>query len=663
MPAQALQIPNKEGIFMDLIDAIRAIDKSHEDDILNRLYTKWGENLDENNILKEYPRPQFQRDSYINLNGRWEYSIVPEESKDTIPAKMDGEILVPFSPESILSGVERRLEPYQYLWYKKVLPDIERSKPDSRFLLHFGAVDQFADVYINSSLIGSHSGGYLPFTIDITNYLKYTQDRKKLTQNVLSVRVKDTSDASFHSRGKQTLKRGGMYYTAQSGIWQTVWIEEVPDTYIRELRIRPEEDLKTVSIVVSTNKPSNVTVRIPGHEMVKSPASSDSFDSAFTGDFSFSSDTYPSIGEDHSASAPSYYHFKFTLDDAHLWSPEDPFLYPLRVSTSQDKVNSYFAMRCYSVEKDNSGISRFCLNHKPYFLMGVLDQGYWPDGLLTAPSDEAFIYDITEMKRLHFNMLRKHVKIEAARWYYHCDKLGMIVWQDMVSGGSSYAKPVVSYLPTLFPKVFGHMPDGPATYKTFSRGSAEGRKEWLNEMQNTIRYLYNVPSIATWVLFNEGWGQFNAAGATVMARELDDSRPIDQASGWFDEGSGDFRSVHNYFRPLSVEPDKAGRAFVVSEYGGFTLHLDGHCSVDRVYGYKKYDTIDELGVAYYNLINGSLKPLIAKGLSGAVYTQVSDVEEEVNGLMTYDRKITKINPNLDPSLLSNMDHALSEAIK
>ncbi len=646
---------------MDLIDAIRAIDKPHEDDVLNRLYTPWGENLDKDNVLKEYPRPQFQRNSYINLNGDWEYCIVPEEQGSSIPEKMDGHILVPFSPEAMLSGVERRLEPYQYLWYKKVLPILKRTHLNSRFLLHFGAVDQFADIYVNSTLVGSHSGGYLPFTLDITDYLLFDGHNKESLDNILHVRVKDTSDSSYHSRGKQTLKRGGMYYTCQSGIWQTVWIEEVPNTYIRKLRIRPEADLKTLSVEVSTNNPSKVTVKFPGYEMVKSPSSSDSYDTTFTGDFSFSSDTYPSIGEDHSAISPSYYHFSFTIKEPHLWSPEDPYLYPLQIITDEDHVDSYFAMRYYSIEKDGSGISRFCLNHAPYFLMGALDQGYWPDGLYTAPSDKALIYDITEMKRLHFNMLRKHIKVEAARWYYHCDRLGMIVWQDMVSGGSSYAKPVVSYLPTLFPKVFGRMPDGPATYKTFSRGSAEGRGEWLKEMQNTIRYLYNVPSIATWVLFNEGWGQFNAASATIMAREIDNTRPIDQASGWFDEGSGDFRSVHNYFRPLTVEKDPNGRAFVISEYGGFTHHISGHSSVDRVFGYKKYDTLDQLGVAYYNLMNGTIKPLITKGLAGAVYTQVSDVEEEVNGLMTYDRRITKINPDLDPSLSSNIDIALNKS--
>lgn len=641
---------------MDLIDAIKSIDKPHEDDVLNRLYTPWGESLDPDNVLKEYPRPQFVRDSYINLNGYWDYSIISKPAdfdndslnatfSAEIPSEMDGLILVPFSPESMLSGVERRVNPEDFLWYKRDIPTLNRTSDASRFLLHFGAVDQVADVYVNDRFVGSHSGGYLPFTFDITDFLNYNEGKRAFEGNVLTLRVTDSSDSSYHSRGKQTLRRGGMYYTCQSGIWQTVWIEEVPETYIRQLRITPGSDLKSLSILVSTNKPSTVTVKFPGHEMVKSPDDDAPEASELLVDSSFSSDTYPSGGALIS-DAPSYYHFEFTIDEPHLWSPEDPYLYPLHITCGEDHVQSYFAMRFYSVDMDQEGIYRFFLNHEPCFLMGVLDQGYWPDGLYTAPSDEALIFDIKEMKRLGFNMMRKHIKVEAARWYYHCDRLGMIVWQDMVSGGSSYAKPVVSYLPTLFPKVFGRMSDGPSHYKTFSRGNAEGRSEWLREMQNTIHYLYNVPSIATWCLFNEGWGQFNAAGATILAKELDPTRPIDQASGWFDEGSGHFRSVHNYFRPLSVEVNSNNRAFVISEYGGLACHIDGHSSVDRIYGYKKYDTLDELGVAYYNLINGDMKPLIAKGLSGAVYTQVSDVEEEVNGLMTYDRRITKINPDI-----------------
>ncbi len=651
---------------MDLIDAIKSIDKPHEDDVLSRLFTPWGNDLDKDHVLQEYPRPQFVRESCINLNGYWEYAIINmpsdfgnkslnEAFADELPSEMDGRILVPFSPESILSGVERRLEPDQFLWYKRTLPDISRKWDNSRFLLHFGAVDQFADVYINDKFIGSHKGGYLPFTFDITDYLKTSEDEMTATGNVLSVRVADTSDSSYHSRGKQTLKRGGMYYTCQSGIWQSVWIEEVPGTYIRQLRIRPESDLKTLTVEVTTNFPTEVTINFPDLGIERTTKATSSYEPMVMESDHFSSDTYPS-NRDSSLPAPSRYRFSFTIPNPHLWSPEDPHLYSIKITANDDHVSSYFAMRYYSVEPDTEGIKRFCLNHKPYFLMGVLDQGYWPEGLYTAPSDDALIYDISEMKRLHYNMMRKHIKVEAARWYYHCDRLGMIVWQDMVSGGSTYAKPMVTYLPTLFPKVFGKMNDGPSSYKMFSRGSSEGRSEWLNEMKNTIHYLYNVPSIATWCLFNEGWGQFNAAGATIIAKELDGTRPIDQASGWFDEGSGDFRSVHNYFRPLSVEPNNNGRAFVISEYGGLACHIYGHSSVDRIYGYKKYDTLEELGVAYYNLINADMKPLIQKGLSGAVYTQVSDVEEEVNGLMTYDRRITKINPDIDPNMLKDINH-------
>ena len=653
-------------IYMDLIDAIKAIDKPHEDDVLHRIFTTWGENLDPDEVLLEYPRPQFVRDSYFNLNGYWDYSI-KDKSETTEDGsagndaicppqdEIDGRILVPFSPEAMLSGVERRLLPDQFLWYRKHLPQIKRKYKSSRLLLHFGAVDHTACIYINSHLVTTHAGGYLPFTADITDYLQYSEDKTSLASNTLTVRVEDSSDSSYHSRGKQTLKRGGMYYSCQSGIWQSVWIEEVPEVYIRQLRIRPESDLRTVTIQVTTSAPADIALRFPGHETITVQKAANVDNTLFASDSAFTSDTCPSLADTKDYSEPCNYQFIITVDSPNLWSPETPYLYPIEVSCGDDLVKSYFAMRYYSIEEDENGINRFFLNHRPYFLMGVLDQGYWPDGLYTAPSDEALIYDITEMKRLHYNMMRKHIKVESARWYYHCDRLGMIVWQDMVSGGSSYAKPVVSYLPTLFPKVFGRMPDGPSHYKAFSRGDARGRSEWIDEMRNTIFYLYNVPSIASWVLFNEGWGQFNAAAATIIAKEIDDTRPIDQASGWFDEGSGDFRSVHNYFRPLSVERDKNGRAFVISEYGGLACHIEGHSSVDRIYGYKKYDTLDELGVAYYNLINADMKPLIEKGLSGAVYTQLCDVEEEVNGLMTYDRRITKINPDLDPNMTAGIN--------
>jgi len=617
---------------MDLIDAIKSIDKSHEDDVLNRLYTTWGENLDKDNILQEYPRPQLKRDSYINLNGTWSYAFTYEHQ---LPSQMDGDILVPFSPESILSGVERRLEPNEYLWYKRSLPQILKLEKH-RLILHFGAVDQTAEVFINGQLVCSHTGGFLPFSVDITDYLSADSGK----EDILSVCVQDSSDTSWHSRGKQKLKRGGMYYTAQSGIWQTVWMEWVPDVYIKNIKIEPGADLESLHVEVILSDKIDVKIRImdKGRTLEFDNAIADA--GLIEGDVNGQAVPMPDCDGVMTDSYAATFDFK--LKGLQLWTPNNPYLYDIKLIAGADKVTSYFGMRYFSLEPNFIGIPVFCLNHKPYFLNGVLDQGYWPDGLYTAPSDEAFIYDITTMKKHGFNMLRKHIKVEAARYYYHCDRLGMIVWQDMVSGGFDYAKPLVSYLPTLFPKVFTSIDDGPERYWMFKRKSAEGRQERLDEMQQTIRYLYNVPSISTWVLFNEGWGQFNAASATIMAKEIDSHRLVDQASGWFDEHSGDFLSVHNYFRKLSVQEDKYGRGFIISEYGGLACHVGGHSSVDRIYGYKKYETINEFQEAYKNLMNHDLMPLSEEGLSGAVYTQLSDVEEEVNGLLTYDRRIDKL---------------------
>lgn len=640
---------------MDIIDAIKAIDKTHEDDVLHRLTTVWGDSLDKENVLQEYPRPQFVRDSYINLNGEWEYAI---SKSDVHPKKMDGTILVPFSPETILSGVERQLKPDEYLWYKKRLSSIKLPSKDSRVLLHFGAIDQRAIIFINSTPVGAHSGGYLPFTIDITEQLKpEAPDDTLCLGGTLTVCVQDDSDSSYHSRGKQTLKRGGMYYTAQSGIWQTVWLEIVPATHISAYRIIPDRDLDVIYVTVHTTGECPMSIKVmdskrqiliaenEGDTTHRSDKNRDRFESEdFHDSFNHNSDELATFSPDIESKGVSNYVYscKITIPKPHLWSPEDPYLYQVCITAGQDEAWTYFGMRSFTRQFDNEGHPLFFLNGKPYFLNGVLDQGYWPDGLYTAPSDEALIFDITEMKKLGFNMLRKHIKIESARWYYHCDRLGMIVWQDMVSGGSSYAKPIVTYLPTLFPGIFGHMPDGPINYHIFSRESADGRKEWTHEMKETIQYLINVPSISVWVLFNEGWGQFNASAATIQARQFADNRLIDQASGWFDENGGDFRSVHNYFRPLDVIEDKKHRAFVVSEYGGYTCYIKGHSSVDRVFGYKKFDTVADFQKAYRLLMEETIEPLKKKGLAGAVYTQLSDVEEEVNGIMTYDRRKNKL---------------------
>lgn len=613
---------------MDILDCARNINKSHENDVLARLATVWGESLDPEHVLEEYPRPQMKRDNYTILNGYWRYAIT--RSGD-IPTAYDGTILVPFSPESILSGVERQLQPEEYLWYERgifITAADYASLSSQRLILHFGAVDQTARVYLNGQKVCDHTGGYLPFAADLTPFLREGC-------NSLSVRVRDTSDASYHSRGKQTLKRGGMFYTAQSGIWQTVWMEWVPENYIEKLYLTPDYDKGELHIRMLTR--GTAPVRIQVYE-----------ENACISDASYKEPVPPSKKENPSSAYPPAgkgaegYSLSVcvSLPKPRPWTPEDPFLYTLQIQFGDDHIESYFAMRAFTVEPDDKGIPRFRLNHAPLFLHGVLDQGYWPDGLYTAPSDQALVYDIQSMKKLGFNMIRKHIKIEAARWYYHCDRLGMIVWQDMVSGGSSYSLPLVCYLPTLVPDISGHLKDD--KYKLFGRSSKKGREEWTKECLNTIDHLYNAPSIAVWVPFNEGWGQFDANRITRLMRKKDKTRLIDQTSGWFDQGGGDFKSVHNYFRKLDVVKDP--RAFVLSEYGGYACRMEGHSSVERIYGYKKFSTKEEFSEAYHKLIDADLKPLIQKGLCGAVYTQLSDVEEEVNGLLTYDRKICKLTP-------------------
>ena len=611
---------------MDILDAARNINKSHENDVLARLTTVWGETLDPEHVLEEYPRPQLKRDNYTVLNGYWNYAITPTPD---MPEEYDGKILVPFSPESILSGVERQLQPEEFLWYERTIfitPEEYAALPaacgnplsSKRLILHFGAADQIAHVYLNGRTVCTHSGGYLPFEADITSFLRKGA-------NSLSVCIQDVSDTSYYTRGKQTLKRGGMFYTAQSGIWQTVWMEWVPETYIHKLSLTPDYDKRELHIRMFTNGSAPIQIQIfsdsrcifnTSYEQLAVPEP----ENKKTGNYSLSL---------HAA-----------LNEIHPWKPGDPFLYTLKIQFGSDSVESYFAMRAFTVEPDEKGIMRFCLNHTPLFLHGVLDQGYWPDGLYTAPSDQALVYDIRSMQKLGFNMIRKHIKIEPLRWYYHCDRLGMIVWQDMVSGGSTYSLPIVCYFPTLFPHISSHIKDG--NYKLFGRQSKKGREAWTKECLDTIEHLYNTPSIAVWVPFNEGWGQFDANRITGLIREKDPTRPIDQTSGWFDQGGGDFKSVHNYFRKLSIVKDP--RAFVLSEYGGYTCRIPGHSSVERIYGYKKFPTRAEFSEAYRRLIQKNLKPLIEKGLCGAVYTQLSDVEEEVNGLLTYDRKVCKLIP-------------------
>ncbi|MDD5936031.1 MAG: glycoside hydrolase family 2 TIM barrel-domain containing protein [Clostridiales bacterium] len=567
------------------------------------LRTVFSDTDSQNQPLPEYPRPTMVRESYINLNGTWDYAIT---SSADIPKKYDGKIIVPFSPECERSGVNRQLKPKEYLWYHRTITD-PRVDPTEHVLLQFGAIDQYARIYVNGHFVMSHTGGYLPFTADITKYL-----HKK--QNSLTILVRDVSDSSYHSRGKQKLKRGGMFYTAQSGIWQTVFMECVPATYIQAVKITPNFDDKTVEVQLHIHKSkllaypkTSITIHLPPHNQTM----------------------YFNL-EDRVV---------IPIPDAIAWTPENPHLYYATITCGNDQVNTYFAMRKISVEPDSSGILRLCLNNQPYFQNGLLDQGYWPESLYTPPSDEAMVYDITTAKKLGYNLLRKHAKIEPERWYYHCDKLGMLVWQDMVNGGSTYHTWFVTYFPTIFPKLATMVNDN--NYYLSSRIHKKGREEYINEMRATINYLYNHPCIVMWVAFNEGWGQFHTKSITKKIKRYDPTRLVDSASGWFDQKCGDVRSLHIYFTPFKFRPQN--RALILSEFGGYTLRIPKHTYCDSTYGYRHYDTKKALTKAITSTYEKKILPGISKGLSATVYTQVSDIEDEINGLMTYDRKVIKVD--------------------
>ena len=560
------------------------------------MLTRWGETLDKQQVLQEYPRPQLVRESFYPLNGLWDYAIT---ASDACPGAWDGQILVPFSPEAPLSGVGKTLRPGQVLWYRRPLPLKKRA--GMRTLLHFGAVDQRAWVYVNGLLAGTHTGGYTAFTLDITKLLREGE-------NTLTVAVRDDTDTVPLARGKQKTKRGGIWYTPQSGIWQTVWAELVPERYIGSLLFTPELPEGRIRWQVFSAAPqgAKVSVTYQGEPVAEGGTDADGCGSAVI--------------------AP---------EQLHLWTPETPELYDVTVTLGDDTVKSYFAMRTVGTEQDAAGHPCLLLNGQPYFHHGVLDQGYWPDGLYTAPSDEALIYDIQLMKRLGFNMLRKHIKIEPMRWYYHCDRLGMLVWQDMPSGGGRYNLLTISA-----PLITGiHLKD--SHYRLFARTDPDGRDSFRQELEEMIRQLQNCPCIVLWVPFNEGWGQFDARKATETLRVLDPSRPVDEASGWFDRGGGDVHSIHNYFYPLRIRPNV--RTVALSEYGGIAWPMPGHEPPRKTYGYGTARSRAELTERYCDLQRKTVLPQLKKGLSALVYTQLTDVEDEVNGLFTYDR--TAIKPD------------------
>lgn len=545
-----------------------------------------------NQPLSEYPRPQLKRESYKSLNGFWDYKIAKNPE---IPEDFDGKILVPFSPESELSGVNHILQPDEYLFYRLYfsLKDFELKE---KTLLHFLAVDQIAEVYLNGHFLGKHVGGFLPFSFEIQDFVK--QD-----DNILIVKVQDLTDSSYHSRGKQRLKHGGIWYTPQSGIYFPVFIESVSSDYIQDIKITPNIDEKEVVLNVKS--------------------------SGKTANFHF----FDKVSE---IETNRDVHIKINDKNLHLWSPEDPYLYQFEISTSGDKVSSYFAMRKFSLIKDGKGLTRLALNNKPYFMKGVLDQGYYKDGLLTPKNYDYYVKDIELAKSLGFNMIRKHIKIEIPRWYYECDKRGMIVWQDFVNGGESYKLSTI-----VFPLIFGkHHSD--TNHKKFSRQNEAGKVEALQEFKDTINYLNNVPSIGLWTIFNEGWGQFDSKLVYDQVAKLDNTRLFDHASGWHDQGISDVKSFHVYFKHFKIkQPHK--RAIILSEFGGFVLPIEGHQIKGRRV-YKAFKDKNDWLAKYKATISQDVIENVPKGLSAIVYTQLTDVEEELNGFITYDREVTKVDP-------------------
>lgn len=570
---------------------------------MNQPKTEFSKRISDQNVWSEYPRPSLVRSSYLNLNGLWDYAITKDSEGFTGP---QGQILVPFSPECSLSSVGRRLMPDEFLWYRRTLA-VPRPQPGKRLLLHFGAADQEALLFVNGQEVAFHQGGYLPFSADITDFLASKN-------NELLLRIRDVTDTSWHARGKQSLHPGGMFYSSYSGLWQTVWAEMVPDNYIDGLFFLPDFNASLVRLRVSSIEkvPFRGTV-LDGEKEVAS--------------FEGVSD------EPVCLSLPGF----------HPWSPEDPFLYQVKIELGADRVRSYFAMRKCSVHPGADGRPRLFLNGRPYFQAGVLDQGYWPESLGTPPSDEALIADILRMKELGFNLLRKHAKIEPERFYYHCDRLGMLVWQDLVNGGTPYKNWFVTYLATLMNWLRLSIRDGAKHYALLSRREEEGREEFLREAGETISFLFNHPCIVAWVPFNEGWGQFDAADLAKRIRQMDPSRLVDHASGWFDQKAGDILSLHYYFFTLRFRPEKK-RAAALTEFGGYACSIPGHRFCDKIYGYRVFQTPEELTAGYEKLMEKVLLPAVKKGVCASVYTQLSDIEEEVNGIYTYDRAVCKLDP-------------------
>lgn len=575
-----------------------------------RISTQWSEQVNPDNVLPEYPRPIMERTEWKNLNGLWDYAII-EKGKHS-PSVFDGKILVPFAVESSLSGVAKTVGAEKELVYRRSF-DVPSSWKGKKVLLHFGAVDWKTDVWVNDVKVGSHTGGFTPFSFDITEALQGKN-------NTLIVKVWDPTDKGYQPRGKQVSRPEGIWYTPVTGIWQTVWLEPVSESYIQDLRITPDIDnslLSLKALVKDATSKDLVEVKVfDGQQLVAQGKSINR--------------------ECVQVAMP---------ENTKLWSPESPFLYTLKVSLKQngklvDEVSSYAAMRKYSSKRDANGIVRLELNNKPLFQFGPLDQGWWPDGLYTAPTDEALLYDIQKTKDFGFNMIRKHIKVEPARWYTYCDKLGIIVWQDMPSGDRNPEWQNRKYF------------EG-TEMKRSAESEACYRKEWKEIMDA----LYSYPCIGTWIPFNEAWGQFKTPEIVEWTKQYDPTRLVNPASGGNHYTCGDMLDLHNYPAPELYLYD-AQRATVLGEYGGIGWVVQGHIwEPDRNWGYIQFNSSKEVTDEYVKYAE-KLYDLIPRGFSAAVYTQTTDVEVEVNGLMTYDRKVIK----LDEKRVREINRKLCESL-